>query len=228
VAELLVSVRSAAEAEAALAGGAALIDVKEPARGPLGRADDETIAAVIRVVAGRRLVTAALGELRDTPGSFAGPGLSYAKWGLAGCGANDAWWPRLAEAGAQLARIAPRCRPVAVAYADWQQAQAPPPEVVLAWLQATGWDTLLIDTWRKDGRTLLDWLTAAAVTRLCRTCRRAGVRVALAGALGPASIALLRTAEPGWFAVRSAACAGGRRENAVDAAKVRQLVRLLG
>ena len=36
---LLVSVRSGAEAEAALAGGADLIDVKEPTRGALGRAD---------------------------------------------------------------------------------------------------------------------------------------------------------------------------------------------
>ena len=36
---LLVSVRSAAEAEIALHGGADLIDVKEPTRGSLGRAD---------------------------------------------------------------------------------------------------------------------------------------------------------------------------------------------
>ena len=36
--QLLVSVRSPAEALAALEGGAALIDVKEPARGSLGRA----------------------------------------------------------------------------------------------------------------------------------------------------------------------------------------------
>ena len=62
---LLVSVRSAAEAEAALAGGAALIDVKEPARGALGRADDAVIADVVRAVAGRAPVSAALGELRD-------------------------------------------------------------------------------------------------------------------------------------------------------------------
>ena len=45
---LLVSVRSAAEAEAALLGGADVIDVKEPDRGPLGRADDAVIAAVVR------------------------------------------------------------------------------------------------------------------------------------------------------------------------------------
>ena len=35
---LLVSVRNVEEALAALEGGASLIDVKEPSRGPLGRA----------------------------------------------------------------------------------------------------------------------------------------------------------------------------------------------
>ncbi len=50
---LLVSVRSAAEAEIALVGGAALIDVKEPARGALGMADFQVIRDVITAVAGR-------------------------------------------------------------------------------------------------------------------------------------------------------------------------------
>src|SRR5215468_9568595 len=82
---LLISVRDAAEAEAALRGGADVIDVKEPRRGSLGRADAATIAAVVACVAGRRPVSAALGELVE-PGSEAvpGPGLSFVKWGLAG------------------------------------------------------------------------------------------------------------------------------------------------
>ena len=42
MAGLLVSVRSADEARTALAGGATVIDVKEPERGPLGRADPAT------------------------------------------------------------------------------------------------------------------------------------------------------------------------------------------
>src|SRR4051812_30438336 len=80
---LLVSVRSAAEAEAALAGGADLIDVKEPARGPLGRADDAVIDAVVASVAGRRPVSAALGELAERGGPLPA-GCRYVKWGLAG------------------------------------------------------------------------------------------------------------------------------------------------
>jgi len=50
MAALLVSVRSAAEALAALAGGAAVIDVKEPSRGPLGRADGDVWRAVLAAV----------------------------------------------------------------------------------------------------------------------------------------------------------------------------------
>src|SRR5207248_4650901 len=84
--KLLVSVRNRAEAEAALAGGADLIDVKEPKRGALGAADARTLAAVVAAVAGRRPVSAALGELRETfwKGPPALPGLAYVKWGLAG------------------------------------------------------------------------------------------------------------------------------------------------
>ena len=45
--QLLVSVRDLGEAAAALAGGADLIDVKEPIRGPLGRADEATIRGIV-------------------------------------------------------------------------------------------------------------------------------------------------------------------------------------
>src|SRR5207248_6212819 len=84
---LLVSVRSEAEVEVALAGGAALIDVKEPARGSLGRASEATLTGVLRSVAGRRPVSAALGELAEATENrwpLAAIGLAYVKWGLAG------------------------------------------------------------------------------------------------------------------------------------------------
>src|SRR5262249_22964466 len=129
VSHLLVSVRSAAEAVAALEGGADLIDVKEPSRGSLGRADDRVIADVIQAVAGRKPVSAACGELLEwlvSPQRKQGsPQLRYAKWGLAGCcGFGD--WPLLLETAAE--QLPVDCRPVAVAYADWQRAAAPPPD----------------------------------------------------------------------------------------------------
>ena len=134
--QLLVSVRSAAEADAALAGGAGLIDVKEPLHGALGRAGDAVIAAVVRQVGGRRPVSAALGELANPAESapYAGPGLAYAKWGLFGMASCTDWRQRLAEAGRRLAEVSPGCRVVAVAYADWQWAGAPAVEDVCAFV----------------------------------------------------------------------------------------------
>ena len=84
---LLVSVRSAAEAVVALEAGTDLLDVKEPARGPLGRADPEVMAEVARCAGGSVPVSVALGELRDADEVPRLPqSIAYAKLGLAGCG----------------------------------------------------------------------------------------------------------------------------------------------
>jgi uncharacterized protein (UPF0264 family) len=219
---LLVSVRSVAEAEAALAGGAALIDVKEPARGALGRADPATVAAVVRFVAGRRPVSAALGELLDAEHPLTG-GLSFVKWGLAGYGRRPDWSRDLARAMVRVRQWEDTCQVVPVAYADWHRADAPPPAEVAAFAREHSCGAYLLDTWGKDGTTLLDWLTVAEVSTLCRL---AGRRVALAGSLGPPELADLRAVLPTWFAVRGAACRGGR-QGTVDRDQVRRLVELL-
>jgi uncharacterized protein (UPF0264 family) len=225
--ELLVSVRSVAEAEAALEGGAALLDVKEPANGPLGRADDETIAAVVRRVAGRLPVSAALGELVRQPFPYVGGGLSYVKWGLAGYADRD--WPGdLAAATRATEARAPGCRAVTAAYADWGRAGAPAVDEVVAFVRRRPGSVLLLDTYDKQpGRTLLDSLSVREVGRLVGSCRAAGVRVALAGSLGPEQLRQLLPLRPDWFAVRGAACEGNDRRGAVSARRVRDLVRLL-
>jgi len=220
---LLVSVRSAEEAVAALAGGATLIDVKEPDRGSLGRADAEVIAAVLRTVAGRRPVSAALGELADDrePDFFL---LNYAKWGLAGWLRQADWPDHLLHAAGSLP---PSCRPVAVAYADWRRAAAPHPADVCAFATHSKWGAFLIDTWRKDGTTLLNWLTLDELRHFRDRCRAAGIPIALAGSLSEEQLRLLRPLQPDWFAVRGAVCRGGQRTQTIDEGRVRRLVELL-
>jgi uncharacterized protein (UPF0264 family) len=222
--KLLVSVRSATEAEAALAGGAALIDVKEPERGPLGCADAAVQAAVLEAVAGRCPVSVALGELLEKKGTRAlAP--DYAKWGLAGCRTHSGWPSELRQAAE---RLLPGCRPVAVAYADWRRAAAPPPADVCAFAGAHGWGAILIDTWGKDGTTLLDWLSLDELRDLRTRCQAAAVPIALAGSLGIEQLRQLLPLTPDWFAVRGAACRNGERTQTIDAERVRRLVDLLG
>jgi uncharacterized protein (UPF0264 family) len=229
---LLVSVRSAAEAETALAGGADLIDVKEPTLGSLGRASEETIGGVVAAVARRRPVSAALGEFRAAP--VAGGelpmhinSLSYVKWGLSGLGNSPSWRFALAAYSQRLCRIATTCRLVAVAYADWKRAEAPPPTEVAECAAEMSAGAFLLDTWFKDGGTLLDWQSETELASLCNLCKRAHIPIALAGSVGPAEIARLRALQPEWFAVRGAVCRNNKREAEIDPVKVCQLALLI-
>jgi uncharacterized protein (UPF0264 family) len=222
MAGLLVSVRDVEEARQAVLGGADLIDVKEPARGSLGRADDRVIAAVIAEVAGRRPVSAALGDLLPGISVDVVPGLAFAKWGLADS-AGTPWQERLREA----ARALPAgCQPVAVAYADALAARAPLPAAVCDFACTQRWP-LLIDTFEKTGKSLLDHLDMDELAQLGRCCRAAAIPLALAGSLSQADIARLRPLEPDWFAVRTAACRDGQRTGPICAIQVRKLVQTL-
>jgi uncharacterized protein (UPF0264 family) len=222
----LVSVRSAAEALAALEGGASLIDVKEPDRGSLGRASPDVIAGVVAAVDGRCPVSAALGELIDGNDDPLPAGLAFAKWGLAGYGTDPAWRARL-RGGPHHPAV------VAVAYADWQCARAPAVDDVFAHVAQRRGRVLLLDTHCKDAArrgqirpTLLDWLPLHDIAALCAACRSAGVRIALAGSLGADEIRKVVPLAPDWIAVRGAACDGGR-EGTVSTVRVRELAALI-
>src|ERR1700757_643742 len=115
MAALLVSMRSMGEVEAALRGGATVLDVKEPSRGSLGRADRVIVESALECVAGQVPVSAAMGELREAEAKPACSGLAYAKWGLSGWGRGRAWQTALTRASNRLRHDAPGCRLVAVA-----------------------------------------------------------------------------------------------------------------
>ncbi len=123
---LLVSVRSAEEAETALQGGAGLIDVKEPSNGSLGMSAVSVIVEVIRLVSGRVPVSAALGEARDAldllPKEVADR-LAFVKYGAAGCGGRGRAFLELTFSSARqhLEESQSPCQVVAAAYADWQR-----------------------------------------------------------------------------------------------------------
>src|SRR5260370_12509889 len=87
---LLVSVAGPADARAALAGGADVIDAKDPGRGALGPVGAGALAAIRLTVGTARPLSAALGDARQTGvteravRAVAGVGLAFVKIGFAG------------------------------------------------------------------------------------------------------------------------------------------------
>jgi (5-formylfuran-3-yl)methyl phosphate synthase len=223
VAKLLVSVRSKVEALAALAGGAAIIDVKEPFNGSLGRAQCNVWREVRNVVPRQVPVSVALGELNDWPGIDAvgvargnWSGLSYCKLGLSHSPPD--WidrWCALRQALAHSESSVPAW--VAVVYIDWQAAHAPEPEAVIevacALDECRG---VLFDTWNKSQ---CPGITLTSKPMLERA-RDSGRFVALAGSLDARAIRRLAHLEPDIFAVRGSACAGGDRLAPIDSERV--------
>lgn len=230
---LLVSVRSAVEADTALAGGATVIDIKEPSRGSLGAASWEVQRSVVEVVqarGGRRpvAVTAALGELLESglPDSFEPlEGLSLCKLGLAGCreradwmGCLEAWRDRLASVDTELA---------AVAYADSDAAVSPDVGEILDLAVDLDLPVLLIDTFEKNGQTLLDYLGYPELQSLLEEAHGQGVAVALAGSLRAEHVASLVQLGTDVIAVRGAACEGGARGQGLSSTRIRALANCL-
>lgn len=224
---LLVSVRTASEALAALAGGADVIDVKEPIRGSLGRADPTTLNEVLHAVNGSVPVTAALGELADFDPSTVVPvpnGICLIKIGLSRCGTLFAWpklWQQAISAYSRGA-YSVGSRVAAVAYADWGAANAPKPHEVLQRAIELSCRTLLIDTWNKTGGTLFDHWLASDLASFVQLARSQSVIVALAGSLAIDDVLRAAQIRPDLIAVRTAACDGGRN-GAVSTQRVRFL-----
>lgn len=221
---LLVSVRDAAEARAAVAGGADLIDVKEPARGSLGRADVQVWREVRAAIGADVAMSVALGELLDEDAQARElfEGVHFAKIGMRGCAATPQWpslWRR------HLDELPAMTKAVAVAYADWSAARAPTPWEIVRHAIAFGCAALLIDTYDKHHGDVLEVFGGDNLARLIGDARAGGLLVVVGGSLTATTVPVVHRLAPDYLAVRGAVCRG-TRVGRVDALLVQELAEL--
>jgi uncharacterized protein (UPF0264 family) len=226
---LLVSVANAADAAAALAGGADLIDAKDPTGGALTAVAPEEFSAICGAVAGARPVTAALGTAAEEDAveraarEFGQAGARFVKIGFAGIASGERVG-LLTKAAVRGARTggSGHCGVVAVAFADADRAAGLAPFALVAAAARAGAEGLLLDTADKSGPGLRGLMEAAALAAFVSSVREAGLFVALAGQLTAADLPFVRDAGADIAGVRGAACDGGRGGQ-VSAERVRQL-----
>lgn len=214
---LLVSVATAAEASAALAGGADVIDAKNPLAGALGAVSTDVLGEIHATVAGARLVTAAIGdavddiEIERAAAAFAAAGATLVKVGFAGImSANRI--ERLIAAAVRGARMGSdgASGVVAVAYADADRVANLAADALIAVAARGGATGVLLDTADKSGPGLRQLMTPSTLARWVAEAHEAGFLVALAGKLTAEDFVFVRDSGADIAGVRGAACEGGR------------------
>jgi len=226
---LLVSVTCAAEAPAALEGGADLIDAKDSLAGALGAVSAQVLREIYAAVARRRPVTAALGDagdeaaIEDAARSWVAAGAALVKVGFAGIASADRV-ATLTTAAVRGARAATDGNGgvVAVAYADADRAASLAPADLVEIAARAGAQGLLLDTADKDGPGLRGLIAPGELAAWVAEGHDAGLFIALAGQLTADDLPFVRDAGADIAGVRGAACDGGRTGR-VTADKVRLL-----
>jgi uncharacterized protein (UPF0264 family) len=230
--KLLVSVSNSDEAAAAIAGGADVIDAKDPSAGPLGAVSIEVLRRIEAVSAAARLLTAALGDADDearverTARDAASAGAGLVKIGFAGTASVEraASLTRAAIRGASAAGPG-RCGVVAVAYADADDMVTIGPDDILEVATTSGAAGVLLDTADKSGPRLRELFTRERLSAWVARAHGAGLLVAVAGRVRIDDLEFVRETGADIAGVRGAACEGGRTGR-VTAERVRALASL--
>ena len=214
----LASVMSMAEADIVLAGGADIIDLKDPRRGALGALAPDVIAGIVGRLEGRRLVSATVGDLPMQPGPVVDAvartddlGVDIVKVGVFPGGKARACLSALA------AKAAGGTRLVAVLFADQQ-----PDFSLVDEASRCGFFGVMLDTAGKEGGGLRKHLSEHQLAGFVARARANGLVAGLAGSLGLEDVHLLLPLAPDYLGFRSALTAGSRKSH-VDAAAIAAL-----
>ena len=202
----LASVRNADEALAALAGGADILDCKEPSLGALGAVSLPVIREIVAAAGPGVTISATIGELPNDPlrvaeaaEEVAAAGVHIVKWGLFETDSVTEVIDALQRADLKGAHL------VAVLMADRN------PDLALhSYLAAAGFAGVMLDTADKSRGSLTQVLSAFEINAFVSQAKKHGLMSGLAGSLRIADIEPLLRFRPAVIGFRGALCTAGR------------------
>jgi uncharacterized protein (UPF0264 family) len=233
--KLLVSPRDEEEALEAIAGGADIIDVKNPSEGSLGANFPWTIRQIRELVPRPIEVSATIGDMPNLPGtaSLAAlgavvSGADYVKVGLLGPRTFDDAVSLMRSVSRTIKEYNKRVKIVAALYADWERAGTIDPRLIPDIARKSGSHVAMIDTKIKDGKRLFDFLSLDELEVIAERARGMGILSAFAGSLKKDDIPVLAKLNVDVIGVRRAACEGvDRISGRISRRKVRELADII-
>jgi hypothetical protein len=215
---LLVSPMNMEEAHAALAGGADILDVKNPKEGSLGANFPWVIRSVADLAGGRVPVSATIGDLEFKPGTAslaalgaASSGADYVKAGLLGVKTCDQAEEMLKAIVRAVKDLDPKKKVVASGYSDYLRVGSISPMLLPAAASEAGADVVMVDTAIKDGKPTFDFMGEKDLADFIELGHSNDLEVALAGSIGFPHLETLLRLQPDIIGVRGIVCGGDRR-----------------
>lgn len=230
--KLLISPQNVKEAAEAIAGGADIIDVKNPKEGPLGANFPWVIKQIKEITPKNIQVSCTLGEAPNLPGSVslaaygaASLGVDYIKVGLYGNKTLQEAIGLLQNVTKAAKECNPKIKVVATGYADAQRANSIDPLLVPEAAFKAKADVAMLDTAVKDGKNLFDFLPTEQLQEFVDLAHKHGLEAALAGSLRKTDLPLIYGLGADVAGLRGAACTNSNRVTGhITSEKVRELV----
>jgi (5-formylfuran-3-yl)methyl phosphate synthase len=206
------------DAEESIAGGADIIDVKNPKEGALGANFPWVIKRIKEITPNKLEVSCTLGEVGNLPGSVslaalgaASLGVDYIKVGLFGIQTPEEAIFLLQN----VSRAAKECNPnikIAVAgYADGERIGEINPLLIPEIANKAKVDIAMLDTSVKNGKNLFDYLTIKQLKKFVNSAHGYGLKTALAGSLRKQDLPVVYGLGADVAGLRGAACTNSNR-----------------
>lgn len=229
--KLLISPKDVKEASEVIAGGADIIDVKNPREGALG-ANFPWVIRQIRNLAPKNVqVSCALGDVQNLPGSVslaalgaATLGVDYVKVGLYGFKTVEEAVYLLQNVCKAVKECNPKVKVAAAGYADAHRIGTLNPIEIPEIARKARVDVAMIDTAIKDGKSLFEFMHAEQLKKFAACSHSLGLEVAFAGSLRKEDLPVVYALGADIAGLRGAACTCSDR---VGGVMKRELVREL-
>jgi dihydroneopterin aldolase len=219
----LASVTGPAEAAIALAGGADIIDLKDPSHGALAALPPAEVRKTIAAVSGRAKVSAVTGDPPMRPEALIAAITPYAALDCDFLKVGLAPDPAILDCVRALAPIAAKTRLVGVLFADLA-----PDFGLLVHLRQAGFHGAMLDTARKGAGRLTTHVAAEQLSRFVARCGELELLSGLAGGLEAPDVPRLLPLRPGVLGFRGALCGKAGRSGALDPQSVAEIRGLIG
>ena len=204
----------------AVAGGADIIDVKNPKEGALGASFPWVISKIRKITPSNIEVSCAIGDVPNFPCAVslaalgaATTGVDYVKVGLFGVKTKEAAVYLMQGVTKAVKEYNSMVKVVATGYADAERVGSVNPLLVPDIANEAGADVAMIDTAVKDGKSLFAFLTVDQLRRFVSCAHAYGLKAALAGSIRPKDLPKVKALGADIVGLRGAACTSEDRVN---------------